>query len=194
MIHCQTLMTDDHRTRRSMLWATYVAGTITTILAVYFGYQYTVEVRERQLEQFRSELIIASSPSAIIMCREDGTIIDSNLTAEQLFGWEHHLLIGQKADVLMPEEVRPLHNAGMERAVQRMRELPAQENWMVSKAALHVRGIHRDGKTFVDLEANIRVIKLRDGSIQFLTYFRPMAESPAEESIEQLPQELAPAA
>lgn len=188
-MNCET-MTDEQATRRASSLATYVAGALTAVCAAFFGYQYSVEYHNSQLEHFRAQLIVASSPNAIIMCSEDGTIVDSNLTAEQLFGWEHRMLVGQKATVLMPTDTAPLHTKKMSEAVKRIRDLPPQDNWMVVTAELHVRGIHRDGKTLVDLKASIRVIKLRDGSVQFIAYFSPIDRPPSEESIEQLPPDI----
>lgn len=172
--------------RRAQLLATYTIGAIVSVCAVWFGVNYQRAYEAEMLEKVRADLIIASAPSAIIMCDENGIIVASNLTAEQMFGWEHHLLIGQPTSVLIPDSAETLHDKGMAEAVKRMRQLPQQENWMVSTAALHVRAVHRDGKSVVDLEASIRVIKLRDGSVQFIAYFRPLEPS-AEEKIEQLP-------
>lgn len=164
-------LSDADLSRRATKLATWTAGPIVLVACIVLAVQTQLAYRDAQIEQFRSELIIASSPSAIIMCDEDGTIIDLNFSAEKMFGWQRRFLIGQDTTVLVPEQYRAGHTAGMRAAAARAKRLEPGNNWMVSKAELKVEALTRDN-TLLPLTADIRVIKLSDGSIQFITYLR----------------------
>lgn len=161
-----------------------VAGYAVLLLLVLLALFATAQMMDAQEQHMRAELIIASSPNAIVACGEDMRIVDSNFRSERLFGWTREELIGQTAEVLMPEGSRQAHRDGMQNALEYARSelIPG---WYL-RQVVHVRGIHRDGNTLLDLEATILVVKLKSGRIEFLTYFREL-EEPAGEVLEPLP-------
>ncbi|UCG88694.1 MAG: PAS domain-containing protein [Gemmatimonadota bacterium] len=70
-----------------------------------------------QLEPTRfahSELLDAL-PDAIVIVAEDGAIINANLKALVLLGYERHELLGQPVEQLIPERFRDAHVGERER-------------------------------------------------------------------------------
>jgi PAS domain S-box-containing protein len=111
--------------------------------------------RLREEERFRAELIIVSSPYAILMCNDNQEIIVSNAAAEELFGWSHKEMVGMPVATLVPESFREKHFIASKEAGDKIRG--AKDNWIVSKI-METEGLHRDGTVF-PIVLNIRVIK-----------------------------------
>ena len=58
---------------------------------------------------FLSEEFLAAVPDAMVAVTPDGTILQVNRQTEELFGYPHSELIGQKIEVLVPERYRTNH-------------------------------------------------------------------------------------
>src|SRR5262249_9220543 len=66
------------------------------------------EERLREVEQFyRSVLELA--PDAFLVVAADGVIHLANEQCEKLFGYLRSELVGQKVEILVPDEIRPQH-------------------------------------------------------------------------------------
>ena len=85
--------------------------------------------------------MIESATSAIIIANEHGVIISWNSGAKSIFGYEDAEIIGKQLSVLMPERLRPLHQAGLERF--RAGGAPA-----VIGKTVELVGLRRDGREF----------------------------------------------
>src|SRR6266496_6405108 len=57
-----------------------------------------------------SHKLLEAIPDAIVAVDEAGTILQVNSQTEQLFGYDHDLLIGQKVEVLVPARHRQQHS------------------------------------------------------------------------------------
>lgn len=182
------VLTEAQVEKRASSLATYVVGSITTVLAIVFAYQMNVEYKQQLREKQRAQLIIQSAPSAVIMCDESGTIIEVNRTAEEMFGMSDQYLVGQKSTILIPDEDVPAHLKGMEASAKRVSKLVNDGNWMVSTDAIKLHGKHKDGH-ILELKASIRVIKLADGKIQFITYLTEPGKA-TEREVSPLPPEI----
>src|SRR5687767_6538408 len=93
--------------RQLRTWASVVLVGLLLVVGFYLGRDLrrtqkiaAVAQEKADLEALRSELIVASSPYALLMCSEQGWIVKSNLAAEILVGWKHEDLIGRSATVL----------------------------------------------------------------------------------------------
>ncbi|MDA1315644.1 MAG: response regulator [Acidobacteria bacterium] len=77
--------------------------------------RYASEVKRKsdQLEvaSRKSDLIIESSPTGMIMMSQEGTITLVNSQVERLFGYERTELLGQPIEMLVPERFRQHHPA-----------------------------------------------------------------------------------
>jgi PAS domain S-box-containing protein len=63
--------------------------------------------RKRGEEKFRA--VVEASPTAMIMINEAGDIVLTNAQTSKLFGYTAEELMGQKVDILVPDNVRPNH-------------------------------------------------------------------------------------
>jgi hypothetical protein len=62
---------------------------------------------------FSSDLL-ETLPDAIVAVDHDGTIVQVNSQAQDLFGYDRHELIGQKVEILVPESYRHQHHSHRE--------------------------------------------------------------------------------
>lgn len=67
------------------------------------------EERLREVEFYRS--VLERSPDAFLVVDADGVIHLANEQCEKLFGYTRLELIGQKVEILVPDEIRPQHAA-----------------------------------------------------------------------------------
>ncbi len=77
------------------------------------GTMIDITERKRAEEKFRPA--VEASPSAIVMVNGEGRIVLVNAQTEKLFGYAREELIGQPAEILVPERLRgelPVHRAG----------------------------------------------------------------------------------
>src|SRR6185295_6473171 len=84
--------------------------------------------------------VIADTASdAIISIDEESTILFINRAGEGIFGYTRAELIGKSLTILMPEYLRHLHRAGLERYV-------ATGARHISWEAVELPGLHKDGR------------------------------------------------
>jgi hypothetical protein len=61
-------------------------------------------------EAFLSSDLLETLPDAVIAVDRDGTIVQVNTQAQDLFGYDREEMIGQKVEMLVPESYRPQHH------------------------------------------------------------------------------------
>lgn len=91
--------------------------------------------------------------SAVIYARGDGGIGFWNAGAEALFGHSPEEALGQRVDLIVPEEYRAMHWAGFARAIG--------SAWRGSAAWGPVEGLHKNGER-VSLEVFLTPIQEAD--------------------------------
>jgi PAS domain S-box-containing protein len=147
-----------------------------------------LDVTHAKEEQRRSDLIILSSPQAIIVCDHDKHIILMNAAAEEMFGWPAKETLGQRVDRIVTLEYLARHDAFFDAAIQRLRDAP--DNWQIRREQIHGEGVNRNGRRF-PVTLSIRGIKYR-GRIEFIATIQKTqaaaAPPPAPESL-PLPQQ-----
>ena len=65
-----------------------------------------VDITERKNSEERFRILVESSPNAMILSKDDGTIVLVNRKAERLFSYMREELIGNKFEMLMPFRFR----------------------------------------------------------------------------------------
>jgi hypothetical protein len=70
------------------------------------------------VEVLLSSDLLETLPDAIVAVDHDGTIVQVNSQAQDLFGYKRDELIGQKVEMLVPESYRPLHRHHRENFAQ----------------------------------------------------------------------------
>ena len=91
---------------------------------------------EESEEQFRA--VAETAADAIITIDETSTILFANQATEQIFGYSPGELLGQQLTLLMPEYLRHLHRAGIERYVE-----TGQKH--IGWEAVELPGLHKNG-------------------------------------------------
>jgi PAS domain S-box-containing protein len=105
------------------------------------------ESRAEKLEAPLSDLdqltrVIANTASdAIITIDQESTIVFVNRAAEKIFGYTRAELLGQSLTMLMPDYLRHVHRAGVQRYVDTGRR-------HISWEAVQLPGLHRNGHEF----------------------------------------------
>ena len=86
-------------------------------------------------------LIDSRHPDAIITADDHGLITGWLGSAEKMFGWSTHEIIGKPITAIMPDRYRDAHEAG----IQRVRETGKSE---LAGQALEAEGLRQDGSEF----------------------------------------------
>lgn len=95
--------------------------------------------RERELHV---RTVVDTVTEGIITIDEDGIIESFNRAASRIFGYTPEEVIGRKITMLMPPEMRPLHDEGMRRY------LTTGEARIIGKRNLELPGLHKAGTVF----------------------------------------------
>jgi len=93
---------------------------------------------ERRLHQL-SQVVAETASDAILTIDESSTILFANRAAEKIFGYTPDELIGKSLTILMPDYLRHIHRAGMERY------LNTGERHL-SWESVQLPGLHKEGR------------------------------------------------
>ncbi len=131
-----------------------------------------VAQRARAEEQYR--LITDTATDAILTIDKHSVITFANAAVETIFGYRVSELLGQNLTVLMPEHLRRIHSAALDRyTTTHKKHMP----W----AGVELPGVHKDGHELA-LEISFAEFK-RDGKQLFTGIVRDISERKrAEES------------
>ena len=136
------------------------------------------------------QMIIATSPEAVITIDEAGVIESFNAKAEELFGYAVHEVVGQKVNMLMPEPYASEHDGYLERYLRTWER-------RIIGIGREVTGRRKDGSVFpVELavgEVTVDQRRLFTGFIRDISHRRELEQARAEsdrrlaEALEGLP-------
>jgi PAS domain S-box-containing protein len=96
------------------------------------------DVALRESEE-RYRVVAETATDAIITMDEKSTILFVNKAAEKIFGHTPAEMMGQKMTMLMPENLRPVHGAGLERYIR-------SGERRISWSSVQLPGLHKSGK------------------------------------------------
>jgi len=104
-----------------------------------------------------SSSLLEAIPDATVVVDHQGAIVQVNTQAEQMFGYPHAELIGQRIDVLVPESLRSRHQGHREQyaAAPRVRRMGP---------GLDLHGRRRDGSEF-PVEISLSPISTKGGTL-----------------------------
>ncbi|HEX8633854.1 MAG TPA: PAS domain S-box protein [Pyrinomonadaceae bacterium] len=100
-----------------------------------------------------------NAADAIIIIDAASVIHFTNHAAEKIFGYPLHELLGQNLTLLMPDYLRHVHRAGLERYL----ETGARH---ISWSGVELPGLHRDGR---EIELEISFGELVEGGVRYFT-------------------------
>lgn len=127
-----------------------------------------IKGESRRLTEFLLADIIAISADAIICIDAEQRITLFNDGAERIFGWTSEEAIGQQLDILLPERVRDIHRAHIER----FRQSPDRARRMGQRQ--EISGRRRNGEEF-PAEAAIAKVSM-GGSVVYSVVLRDITE------------------
>lgn len=164
--------------------ASYVMAVLTLVMAALAG-RYAedrhaevvaAEAAKAKVEVERDEalrrlaLMIESSPWALIVCSEDGTITNVNGAACKMLGWSHDEMIGKQSGFLIvPPEFREVHQRAIHAAAEKLREYDG--DYLLTSNRRAVKALTKDGQE-LDAIATVRAIKY-SGKIEFILSMGP---------------------
>lgn len=123
---------------QGMLILSILIGTITASNA---SRQNKVEAESKRTNaRYRS--IAAHSNEAIIICNDQGHIIDWNHAAEEIFGYTTEEAIGQKIEMIVPNGYLARHRTAFERASISFHEKKSRSY------GVELEGLHKNGMVF----------------------------------------------
>lgn len=112
--------------------------------------------------------VMEAALDAIVLMDHRGNITDFNPAAEQTFGYRRDEVLGRSlADVLIPERLRAVHNAALERII-------AGGGGHLLGKRIELPALRRDGSEF---PAEVAVVRIRtEGPPVFTGYIRDITE------------------
>lgn len=148
--------------------------TLISAMFIGFGFHGRKMIRDQQRlhqrlqkKSERLHQIIDCTYDAYVSIDRNGVINGWNRSAEMLFGWPLHRMIGQPVDRIIPETERTAHHQGMQRYKQ-----DRVGSWLYRP--VRTRALHRDGFEF-SIEMVVTPISA-DGNEEFFAFIRELRE------------------
>ncbi len=101
--------------------------------------------------------LVEQAPDSVIFADREGNVAYWNAASERIFGFTSEEAMGQRLDIIIPEQFRVQHWTGFERA------LAAGETKYVGQA-LPTKALHKDGHDFY-VELSFAIVKDGDGTV-----------------------------
>lgn len=115
----------------------------------------------------RLQAIIDHTYDAYVSADADGNIIEWNRSAEILFGWPRHKIIGEPLEMIVPERLREEHRRGMQH-YKKTNIGP----WLYKP--MRTQGLHRDGFEF-SIEMVVTPLTT-EGGMEFFAFIREQTD------------------
>jgi diguanylate cyclase (GGDEF)-like protein/PAS domain S-box-containing protein len=123
------------------------AALLVGAIGLHAAARREAEIQLRVMEQFkesqqRLQVIIDTSPSAVITADERGFITGWNRKAEEIFGWSHDEAVGRTlTGTVIPRRLHEAHQRGLTRFVE------TGEGRLLGRL-VEMAAVHRDGHEF----------------------------------------------
>ena len=146
------------------------------ISAVLIGFGFFAQrglVQEHRLQEElqkkgeRLQEIIDRSYDAYVSADANGTIIEWNRSAEILFGWPRHKVIGEPLDTIVPERLREDHHRGFQ-------HYKNTNIGPILYKPMRTHGLHRDGFEFA-IEMVVTPLNT-EGALEFFAFIREQTD------------------
>lgn len=159
------------------------AGDVTHFIAIKSDVSQIVEARRTLADrEARLRALVEGVVDAIITADFRGTIESINPAAERIFGYDQGELLGQNVRVLVPPEIRHLHDGFMRRY------LNTGEAKIIG-IGREIEAVRKDGSRF-PIELSINEIKV-DATIRFTAIIRDITlRKRQEEELQRLNEKL----
>jgi len=147
----------------------WMRALISAIFICFGIYAHRMVMQHQQLQDQlrkkseRLQQIIDSSYDAYVSIGQNGSITGWNHSAEALFGWSMHRILGKNVEIIIPERMRADHHHGMRRY-----QKDGIGAWLYKP--MRTQALHRDGFEF-SIEMVLTPVK-SDGNQEFFAFIR----------------------
>ena len=147
-----------------------LVGTI----GLYVAARREAEVQLRVMEKFkesqqRLQVIIDTSPSAVITADERGLITGWNKKAEEIFGWSHDEAVGRTlAGTVIPRRHRDAHQRELTRFIE-------TGNGRLVGKTVELAALHRDSHEF-PVEISVSATSRSGASVAFVAFVSDISQ------------------
>jgi diguanylate cyclase (GGDEF)-like protein/PAS domain S-box-containing protein len=126
-------------------------------------------VEQLKASQQRLQVIIDTSPSAVITANELGIITGWNSKAEEIFGWSHDEAVGRTlVATIIPRRYRDAHQRGLARYIE------TGEGPLIGKT-IELSALHRDGHEF-PVEVSISATSRSGSRVDFVAFVSDISQ------------------
>lgn len=147
------------------------------LLALYLGHLNRINIRRSSQAiqaSKRMNIVTSTALDAVVVCDDNGQILDFNEAAQQIFGYTAEQALGNElGELIVPDHHREAHNAGM----QRMRD--SGEKRVVGKGRIKLEAKRSNGELF-PVEFAIQSAETDEGEI-FISFLRDISHRIAAE-------------
>jgi PAS domain S-box-containing protein len=127
----------NHRANLYIFFGSLLAGALLAVFALALR----IDIAKRTQSEAKFRQLLESAPDGIVIVDREGRIVLINLQTEKLFGYGRAELLGQPAEMLIPERYREKHLS------ERAKYLQEQRTW-ASGVNIELRGLRKDGTEF----------------------------------------------
>jgi len=144
------------------------AALFAATVGVHAAARREAEVQLRVMEKFREsqkrlQVIIDTSPSAVITADERGLITGWNRKAEEIFGWSHDEAIGRTlTGTVIPRRHREAHQRGLARFIE------TGEGKLIGRT-VELTALHRDGRE-LPIEISVSATSRSGSRVAFVAF------------------------
>lgn len=130
--------------------------------------------REKSQAMARMKTVIGTSLDGVVVCDQDGKILEFSPAAEAIFGYSEAAVLGLDiGSVIVPDHLRAAHDAGIERV-----KMGGDKN-VIGKGRVQLEAQHKDGRIF-PAEIAIQTATTDEGEI-FIAFLRDISRRVAAE-------------
>jgi PAS domain S-box-containing protein len=130
--------------------------------------------REKSQAMARMKTVIGTSLDGVVVCDQDGKILEFSPAAEAIFGYSEAAVLGLDiGSVIVPDHMRAAHDAGIERV-----KMGGDKN-VIGKGRVQLEAQHKDGRIF-PAEIAIQTATTDEGEI-FIAFLRDISRRVAAE-------------
>jgi PAS domain S-box-containing protein len=133
----QAAQQTNHRANLYIFFGSLLAEALLAVFALALR----IDIAKRTQSEAKFRQLLESAPDGIVIVNREGRIVLINLQTEKLFGYGRADLLGQPAEMLIPERYREKHLS------ERAKYLQEQRTW-ASGVNLELRGLRKDGTEF----------------------------------------------
>ena len=150
------------------------AALLVGTVGLYAAARRDAEVQLRVVAQLkesqqRLQIIIDTSPSAVITADEHGLITGWNRKAEEIFGWSHDEAVGRTlTGTIVPRRYRDAHQRGLARYIE------TGEGRLIGNT-VELAALHRDGHEF-PVEVSVSAMSRSVSRVDFVAFISDISQ------------------